>query len=117
MILNTLPISHYVDKVRWCLDKTSIPYEEEKDIGIFWVLTTGRLVPTLTIPSKNISISNSSDVLKYLYSHVKCIDEEKAKFLEPTPKSLELEKKIDQMGVHIRTYIYYHVSISYLWLL
>ena len=110
MILNTLPISHYVDKVRWCMDKAKIPYEEEKDIGIFWVFTTGRLVPNLNIPAKNISISNSSDILKYLYAHLKCSDEEGAKFLEPTPKSFELEKKIDECGRHIRTYIYYHVS-------
>ena len=40
LILNTLPISHYVDKVRWCMDKAKIPYEEEKDIGIFWVSVT-----------------------------------------------------------------------------
>ena len=55
-------------------------------------------------------ISNSSDILKYLYAHLKCSDEEGAKFLEPTPKSVELEKKIDECGRHIRTYIYYHVS-------
>ena len=110
LILNTLPISHYVDKVRWCMDKAKIPYEEEKDIGIFWFLTTGRLVPNMNIPAKNISISNSSDILKYLYAHLKCSDEEGAKFLEPTPKSFELEKKIDECGRHIRTYIYYHVS-------
>ena len=80
-IFETLPISHYVEKVRWCLDKAKISYEEEKDIGIFWILTTGRLVPTLKIPGLNISVSNSSDILKYLYSHLKCLDEEKAKFL------------------------------------
>ena len=78
-ILETLPISHYVDKVRWCMDKAKIPYKEEKDIGIFWILTTGRLVPTLKIPGLGISISNSSDILKYLYGHVQCLDEEKAK--------------------------------------
>jgi len=111
-ILESLPVSHYVEKVRWCLDKAKIPYEEEKDIGIFWSLTTGRLVPTLHIPGQTISISNSSDILKYLYSHVKCLDEEKAKFLEPSPKTLEFEKKIDKMGGEVRGYIYYHVLIA-----
>jgi len=111
-ILETLPISHYVEKVRWCMDKAKIPYEEEKDIGLFWILTTGRLVPTLHIPGLNISISNSSDILKYLYSHLKCLDEEKAKFLEPSPKSLELEQKIDKMGAQVRRYIYYHALIA-----
>ena len=92
------------------MDKAKIPYEEEKDIGILWSLTTGRLVPTLHIPGKAISISNSSDILKYLYSHVKCLDEEQAKFLEPSPKSLEFEQKIDKMGGEVRGYIYYHVN-------
>jgi len=111
-ILETLPISHYVDKIRWCMDKAKIPYEEEKDIGIFWILTTGRLVPTLKIPGLNVSISNSSDILKYLYGHVQCLDEEKAKFLKPSPKSLELEQKIDTMGTQVRRYIYYNALIA-----
>ena len=113
IILNTLPVSHYVDKVRWCLDKANVAYEEEKDIGIFWVLTTGRLVPTLRIPGKPISISNSSDILKYLYGYVKSVDEERAKFLEPSPSFSELEEKIDLMGTQVRTYVYYHVRHSF----
>ena len=111
--MNTLPVSHYVDKVRWCLDKANVAYEEEKDIGIFWVLTTGRLVPTLRIPGKPISISNSSDILKYLYGYVKSVDEERAKFLEPSPSFSELEEKIDLMGTQVRTYVYYHVRHSF----
>ena len=110
--MNTLPISHYVDKVRWCLDKANIAYDEEKDIGIFWILTTGRMVPTLRIPGKNISISNSSDILTYLYGLVKRVDEEKAKFLEPSQSYFELEQKIDLMGRQVRTWIYYHVSFK-----
>ena len=109
-ILETLPISHYVDKVRWCMDKAKIPYKEEKDIGIFWILTTGRLVPTLKIPGLGISISNSSDILKYLYGHVQCLDEEKAKFLKPSSESLKLEQKIDKMGTQVRRYAYYNVN-------
>ena len=105
-----MPISHYVDKVRWCLDKSGIPYEEEKDIGIFWVLTTGRMVPNLQIPGQNILISNSSDIVKYLYGHLKTVDEDKAKFLEQSPASAELVEKFDKLGHLLRSYLYYHVS-------
>ena len=112
LILNTLPISHYVEKARWCLDKSGLKYEEEKDIGIFWVLTLGRMVPTLKIPGKNISIANSEDIIKYLYGHVKSQDEDKAKFLEPSAKAAALEKRMDLMAGHIRTYFYYNVSIQ-----
>lgn len=108
VILNTLPISHYVEKVRWCLDKTGMEYEEEKDIGIFWILTTGRPVPTLNIPGKMISIANSSDILRYLYGHLKACNPEKAEFLEP--QNLEMEEKMDKMAHQLRTFLYYHVK-------
>ena len=111
IILNTLPISHYVEKVRWCLDKSGLNYEEEKDVGIMGIIMTGRTVPTFKIPKHDISISNSSDILKYIYGHLLTQDEDRAKFLQPSPKSRELEAEIDRMGYNIRTYLYYHVSI------
>ena len=104
--------SHYVEKVRWCLDKSGIKYEEEKDIGIFWVMTTGRIVPTLKIPANDISISNSSDILRYLYGHIKGQDEQKAKFLEPSPESVELEAKLDKLAYHIRTWLYFQFLVN-----
>jgi hypothetical protein len=110
IILNTMPVSHFSEKVRWCLDKSGIQYVEEKDIGIFWAIMAGRNVPTLRVPGKNISISNSSDILRYLYGHVLGIETEKAKFMEPSPKSSEWEAKLDQMGLDLRTFAYYHVS-------
>lgn len=112
IILNTLPISHYVEKVRWCLDKSGLKYEEEKDIGIFWVMITGRTVPNLKLPGKSISISNSSDILRYLYGHIKGQDEKKANFLEPTPESVQLEEKLDQLGSHLRTWLYFQFLVN-----
>ena len=46
MILSTLAVSHYVEKVRWCMDRLQIPYEEEKNIGILNILILGRMVST-----------------------------------------------------------------------
>ena len=111
IILNTLQLSHYVEKVRWCMDRAGIDYEEEKDIGIFFAIVIGRMVPTLIIPKHEISISNSSEILKYLYADLLNKDEEKAKFMEPSVKNRELEIKIEEMGDNLRTYFYYHVSI------
>ena len=96
------------------MDKCGMQYEEEKDIGIFFVMLTGRMVPTLRIPGKDINISNSSDILRYLYGHVKGQDESKAKFLEPTPQSVQLEEKVDKIGYHMRAWLYYHVRINYI---
>jgi len=112
IILNTLPISHYVEKVRWCLDKSGLNYEEEKDVGILGIITTGRSVPTFKIPKHDISISNSSDILKYLYGHLLTQDEDRSKFLQPSPKSRELEAQIDRMGYNLRTYLYYHILVA-----
>ena len=112
VILNTLPISHHVEKVRWCMDKSGMVYEEEKDIGIFWIIMTGRLVPTLKIPKYNISIANSSDILKYLYANLLIQDEEKAKFMKPSAKSREMEIKIEKMGNNLRVYLYYHILVE-----
>ncbi len=110
----TLPISHYVDKVRWCLEKAGIDFEEEKDIGIFGVFFFGRMVPTLKVPGKRISIQNSSDILRYIYGIQLAENPERVKFLEPTAETVEWEKKIDKMGSDLRRYVYYHVSIYFM---
>ena len=44
LIFESLPISHYVDKVRWCLDRLGVPYEREDDVGILGIVTQGRFV-------------------------------------------------------------------------
>ncbi len=68
-------------------------------------------MPVLNIPGKHISISNSSDILRYLYATTYAVDPERAKFLEPSPEAVKWEAKIDQMGDDIRAFVYYHVSI------
>ncbi|XP_066928804.1 uncharacterized protein [Clytia hemisphaerica] len=114
IVLNTFPISHYVEKARWCLDKSGIPYTEEKDIGVFWFILTGRMLPTLRNETQNITIPNTSDICKYLYGHtVQTQGEEKAEFLKPSTKGFELEKKIDRIGLLLRRYAYYHMIVDY----
>lgn len=102
-VLETIHASHYVEKVRWCLDYARIKYREEQDIGILGVLTTGRRVPTLRVPSKNISVSNSSDILRYVYgANYADMDEKTRRFFEPTPEAVRLEKKFDRLGEDLR---------------
>ncbi len=64
----------------------------------------------LHVPGKNISIANSSDILRYLYG-LHCHDEKRSAFLTPTAEALALEKKIDKMGQDIRRYVYYHTVV------
>ena len=90
LVLETISLSHYVEKVRWSLDILGVDYEEEQDAGIIGVFFTGRMVswsdykfdladedelllqakfqvPGLRIPGKNFTVYNSSDILRYLY--------------------------------------------------
>lgn len=54
-------------------------------------------MPGLSVPGKNFTIYNSSDILRYLYS-INFSDEKNERFLRPTEEAVELEKKIDKMG-------------------
>ena len=106
MILETISISHYVEKVRWCLDYLDLDYVEEEDVGILGVFLLGRSVPQLKVPSTGVSTGNSADILHYLYG-ANNTHPTMAPFLEPTQLSLSLEKKFDQLGEEYRRFIYF----------
>ena len=106
-ILESISVSHYVEKVRWALDRLETPYVEKPDIGIFGLLFKARTVPVLKAPSSRVSIGNSSDILRYLWG-VHCTNP-KASFLEPTEEALELEAQMDKYGEHVRRWGYYYI--------
>ena len=68
-------------------------------------------MPALRLPGKNMILYNSSDILRYLYG-LHAGDPEKSAFLKPTREAVELEAKIDKMGVHLRRYSYYHMLLK-----
>ena len=106
IILETMSLSHYCEKIRWCLDYLNIPYVEEEDTGILGVFVMGRSVPVLKIPGKAINIGDSPDILRYLYGE-HCCEKERADFLQPTPERLQLEEKFDKLGFNYRAFGYY----------
>lgn len=93
------------------MEHVGIEFEEEEDIGIFGVMTMGRWVPSLyDLKSKSLVI-NSADILRYLYG--KFYTQEKVEeFLRPSKEAIELEKKLDQLGMDLRRYMYYHLLIT-----
>ena len=111
IILESLTVSHYVEKIRWCLDYLNVPYEEEENSGILGLFILGRTVPALKIPGSATSIGNSPEILRYLYGE-HCCDNKKADFLRPTPESLALEKKFDKLGFDYRAFAYYVIFTS-----
>ena len=111
IILESLTVSHYVEKIRWCLDYLNIPYEEEENSGILGLFILGRTVPALKIPGNAISIGNSTEILRYLYGE-HCCDKEKADFLRPSLETIALEKKLDKLGFNYRAFCYYVIFNS-----
>ena len=111
IILETMSVSHYNEKIRWCLDYLDIPYTEEEDSGILGLFILGRTVPVLKIPGNNITIGNSPEILRFLYGE-HCCEKKKAEFLQPTPERLQLEKKFDKLGFNYRAFAYFVVFSS-----
>jgi glutathione S-transferase len=111
VVLETIPISHFAEKVRWCMDRLGVDYVEEPWAGILGVLFTGRTVPRLSFRSGIVrsSIGNSAEILRYLWGHHSDDEGGRAAFLEPTTERRKLEKAIDRYGLHLQAWVYYHL--------
>lgn len=106
--LHTITFSHYVEKVRWCMDRLGVAYEEVPNAGILGVLVTGRTVPSLEIPPGLTRIGDSPRILRYLWGeYAGRLPAARTDFLAPTPATLELEQYLDQrLGNDVRVWVY-----------
>lgn len=111
MELHTISYSHYVEKVRWCLDETGIEYQEVPSIGILGLLLTGRTVPLLTLPGSRVSIGDSPQILRFLWGAYSAqLAPQRCRFLQPSPEALALERRFDlELGVKVRQWSYWHL--------
>jgi glutathione S-transferase len=109
--LHTITFSHYTEKVRWCMDRLGVPYEEVPNVGILGVLLTGRTVPWLEVPPGLTRIGDSPRILRYLWGEFAGrLPGERTWFLEPTPAALELEADFDRrLGNDVRVWAYANV--------
>jgi glutathione S-transferase len=108
--LITIPVSHYVEKVRWALDYLQIPFQELAHMPPFHLGATkkygGQTVPVLITDS--IAIVDSTDILRYLDT----LDPGKLYPVEPGLQELtiELETLFNlTLGVHTRRWGYSHI--------
>jgi len=108
---HTITYSHYVEKVRWCLDATGIEYREVPSIGILGLLLTARTVPLLVLPASRTSVGDSPRILRFLWGAYSAqLPPGRCRFLEPTPEGLALEKHFDHdLGVNVRLWSYWHL--------
>ena len=111
LVLDTISMSHFAEKARWCLDRLGVDYHEHKSNGLLGVIFTGRTVPRLRFRSGVVesSIGHSPEILRFLWGEYGVRLAEDAAFLEPTPEALELERKIDRYGADLQVWVYYHV--------
>jgi glutathione S-transferase len=109
--LETIAASHFVEKVRWCMDRLGIEYSEKQVVGVLGVVFVGRSVPLLKFRSGIVRsrIGNSAEILRYLWGAYSGVLGDKAQFLRPTQERLELEKRLDRYGVDLQVWVYYHI--------
>lgn len=111
LVLDTISMSHFVEKVRWCLDRLGVDYHENKSNGLIGVIFTGRTVPRMRFRSGVVesSIGHSPEILRFLWGEFAADDDVDAAFLEPGAEALQLEKQIDRYGADLQVWVYYHV--------
>ena len=109
--LETIAASHFVEKVRWCMDRLGVEYTERQWVGVLGVFTMGRSVPQLKVRTGLVrsSIGNSPEILRYLWGAYASGSGDRARFLEPTPERLALEQKLERYGVDLQVWVYYHI--------
>jgi len=108
--LHTITYSHYVEKVRWCLDRTGVAYSEIPSIGILGALLTGRTVPLLIVPAARTSIGDSHEILRYQWGRYAAERPERCRFLAPTAEAIALERHFDiDLGINVRLWSYWHL--------
>jgi hypothetical protein len=109
--LETISASHFVEKVRWCLDRLGVDYRERPAGGALGAFFLGRTVPVLKFRSGAVrsSIGNSPEILRYLWGRYAAEYGERAEFLRPTAKRLEFEAQVDRCGVDLQVWVYFHI--------
>ncbi len=111
LVLETISASHFVEKVRWCMDRLGLDYVEKPAGGTLGAFFLGRTVPVLKFRTGAVqsSIGNSPEILRYLWGQYSAKLGEKADFLRADNERLELEGRIDRCGVDLQVWVYYHL--------
>jgi glutathione S-transferase len=107
--LETISASHFVEKVRWSMDRLGVEYTERSIAGVLGVFFRGRTVPQLKARTGLVVsvIGDSPAILRYLWGSYATQLGNRARFLEPTPERLEMEKRIDDYGRQLQVWVYY----------
>jgi len=110
LILNTIPPSHFAEKVRWCLDRCGVEYVEHTDGATLGAFYTGRTVPRLRFFTGRVwsSIGNSEEILRYVWGQYGSVLGDQGAFLAATEEHLALERRLETYGRQLQLWIYAH---------
>lgn len=111
LTLETIAPSHFVEKVRWSLDRLGVDYDERQCGGTLGAFFTGRTVPQLRVRTGVVQsvIGNSPEILRFLWGNYSASHADSAGFLEPNNERLELEQKLDRYARFLQVWSYYHL--------
>jgi glutathione S-transferase len=111
LVLETISVSHFAEKVRWCLDRLGVDYREQAWAGTLGAYYLGRSVPRLFMRTGMVwsQIGNSPEILRYLWGAYSAELGETTTFLEPTRERQEFERRLDRYGSSLQVWIYYHL--------
>ena len=111
LVLETISASHFVEKVRWCMDRLGVDYEEVPWCGTLGAFYLGRTVPRLHVQTGMVrsQIGNSPEILRYLWGAYGTTQGAAAAFLEPTPDRIDFERRIDRCAASLQVWVYYHL--------
>lgn len=111
LVLATISASHFVEKVRWSMDRLGVEYTEQTSGGALGAFFRGRTVPQLKVRTGSVqsSIGNSAEILRYLWGRYAVEDPAAAAFLEPTSERVDYESRLDRYGVALQVWVYYHI--------
>ena len=106
--LEVTEVSHFSEKVRWCMDRLGLDYQETRAAGIVGLFFVGRTVPRLRVRTglAETVIGNSPEILRYLWGTCAAPLGDKAAFLEPTAERLELEQRLDRYGRNLQVWVF-----------
>lgn len=109
--LETICASHFVEKVRWCMDRLGIEYTERQAAGVLGVFFRGRTVPRLMVRTGLVVsvLGDSTSILRYLWGRYATPRADRAKFLEPTAERFDMESRLDDYGRQLQVWIYHHI--------
>eukprot|EP00697_Spironema_sp_BW2_P016235 gnl/Spiro4/7386_TR3875_c0_g1_i1.p1 gnl/Spiro4/7386_TR3875_c0_g1~~gnl/Spiro4/7386_TR3875_c0_g1_i1.p1 ORF type:complete len:342 (-),score=53.40 gnl/Spiro4/7386_TR3875_c0_g1_i1:6-1007(-) len=107
--LVSMPVSHFVEKVRWTLDKLSVKYDETTRAGLLSMFVLGQSVPALVDRQSCSTIGNSDEIIRYIDGVLgHSFTPEQRSFIAVEPM-LPWQARLNEYGHAIQGFAYFYL--------